>query len=337
MCRGLLLAAAACTAPAPPPKPAAAAAVAKPAGAVEAVEGRATAQRAAAGAAARGLAVRDPVWPDDTVVTAAQASVAIRLQHNDALWLLQGGQTRRVDAAAAWRAPKQAAQVALADRQAAPTTASAGRHSEQEAAQTGETAARPTPPNAADKAAADARHKQLEDAIKKQGVLGIVGHRGENGGMKDVFGSSDDNGLQGMAIGTGGLGLSGLGDGGGGLGTGGIGLRGIGEVRTNSRVTLQPKVLHGKAKAADLQRWSNHAKLLIQKAYLQALKRDVKLAGTVVVAVRVADGRVTEVKLVSTHAPDALAACVTGPLATLQQAGLGPLELRIVVQLAGLR
>ncbi len=293
------------------------------AGTVESVEGRATAQRAAAGSAARALTAHAGVWPDDTVVTAEQASVAIRLAHNNALWLLQGGQSRRVDSAAAWRAPRQAAAVALADRPTAPTTASAGRHSEQEAGQAGEAATRPVDASAAAAETAE-RKRKIAESVKKQGILAIVGG-GHKDDLHDVFGNGDiDSGL-----GT-------IGDSMNGMAIGGLGVS-DGEVRVSTRVMLQPKVLHGKAKPADLHRWSNHAKLLIQKAYLQALKLDLTLAGTVVVEVQLADGRVAGVKLVSKHAPDALSACVTGPLATLQQDGLGPLELRIVVQLAGLR
>ncbi len=121
---------------------------AKPAGTVERVEGQVTAQRAGMPPPPRPLVARAPVWADDTVTTAADAAVAIRLLHNGALWELQGAQTRRVDAGLAWRAPHAVAAVALADAPEKPATAAAARHSEQEAAQTAESAPRPEPPPA---------------------------------------------------------------------------------------------------------------------------------------------------------------------------------------------
>lgn len=117
-----------------------------PAGKVEAVEGPVTATRAAAGAPTRALAVAGPVFADDTVITPPDASVSIRLLHNLALWRLDGGQSKRVDQTAAWRASKEAAPQALAQQAEAVATASAGRHSEREAAASAESAVRAPAP-----------------------------------------------------------------------------------------------------------------------------------------------------------------------------------------------
>ncbi len=113
-----------------------------PAGQVQAVEGLVTATRAVAGAQARALAVAGPVFADDTVVTPPEASVSIRLLHNQALWRLDGGQSKRVDQTAAWRASQESAPQALAPQAQEVATASAGRHSEREAAASAESAVR---------------------------------------------------------------------------------------------------------------------------------------------------------------------------------------------------
>jgi hypothetical protein len=140
----LLLAACAKPGTAPTPEPGSSASVEAFAGHVERVEGAATAQRAVS-PTMRSLLVNAPVWADDTVTTGPEASIAIRLLHNGALWQLEGGQVRRVDAALAWNAPRQVAQAPMADKQAPATTAAAGRHSEQEAADSAEAALRPQP------------------------------------------------------------------------------------------------------------------------------------------------------------------------------------------------
>lgn len=137
---GAVLALGSCGKPAPEVAPDA------PAGRVEAVEGQVTATRSAAGAQARVLAVAGTVFADDTVVTPAEASVSIRLLHNLALWRLEGGQAKRVDQTAAWRASKEAAPQALAQQAEAVATASAGRHSEREAAASAESAVRAPAP-----------------------------------------------------------------------------------------------------------------------------------------------------------------------------------------------
>ncbi|MBM4345053.1 MAG: hypothetical protein FJ100_16915 [Deltaproteobacteria bacterium] len=121
---------------------------AEPAGKVEAVEGQVTAVRSAGGSVARQLAVANAVFADDTVTTALGASVAIRLAHNAALWRLEGGLAKRVDQSAAWKAPKDAAPQAVAQRAEPVQTASAGRHSAHEAAGTAESAVRAEPASA---------------------------------------------------------------------------------------------------------------------------------------------------------------------------------------------
>lgn len=139
-----LVAVCACEKPAPEP------AAQGPAGKVEGVEGRVTAVRAAAGAHPRELAVEAQVFADDTVATAANSAVSIRLFHNLALWRLEAGQVKRVDQSAAWRASKQALPQALAQQAESVATASAGRHSERQAAATAETAVRAPTQVAAD-------------------------------------------------------------------------------------------------------------------------------------------------------------------------------------------
>lgn len=344
----------------PPPPVAPPAAAVAVAGNVEAVEGRVTAQRADSGAAARILALHDGVWPDDWVVTADQASVAIRLSHNGALWQLEGGQTRRVDASPAWRAPKQAAQQALAERQEASTTASAGRHSEQEAAQTGEAAPRPEPapagqPEAAKDAGApavqaqnEARRKQLLKEIRKHGVLGVIGGNGK-GDLGDVLGGGGggdiDKSLQGMqgtaigdSAGLGGLGIRGHGaakraGGLGSIGGGGTG-SGVSSGQVHgiiAEVKLQPLLKKGEVKPAALAAFVAPVRARIRAAYTHALVEDPTLGGTLVVRVAIADGRVTDVTVLSGAAQKPLVDCLLRPLkaATLDGADGVTLELTV--------
>ena len=314
-----------------------------PAGAVEALEGHVTAQRVASNV--RILGVRDRVWPDDTVVTGDQASVSIRLLHNNALWLLQAGQTRRVDRAAAWRAPKQATAVALADRPAAPTTESAGRHSEQEAAQTGEAATRP-----AEKSAADRRQKIVE-GIQKNGVLKLLGSQnGNSAALRDVLGNVDGvdndiaNSLSGVGIsgtrldggGRGGKGAKSHGRvSGGGGGTGGSGSA-IGQLdpRLVTDATLQSQLRKGKASKEDLARFVAKARLTIRVAYERALHLNPELKGDVTVVVEVSDGSVTGVSVLSQRVSEELVACVTGPLKRMVVQGMDGVEIKLTVKLA---
>jgi len=121
---GLLVAAAACGGGAE---------AGKIAGSVVEVAGAVTAL-AADGAGRRSLAVGDEVLGTDTIETGPDGRVTIRLRHNQALWSLGAGKSRRVDESVAWRAPAAAAGgPGLAERD---RTAAAGRHAEREAAET---------------------------------------------------------------------------------------------------------------------------------------------------------------------------------------------------------
>jgi hypothetical protein len=103
------------------------------AGNVVELSGAATATR---GGATRELAVDSDVFADDIVETAAGAELAIVLAHNEARWVLGGGQKRRVNDSAAWRAQPGSPTVAILDDKQPDRTAAAGRHTEREAAET---------------------------------------------------------------------------------------------------------------------------------------------------------------------------------------------------------
>ena len=348
LCLVLAAAAIACDKPAPEaPAPPQAAAVAAPAGTVEALEGRVTARRAGAPAAARALALRDSIWADDTVTTAAEAAVSIRLAHNHALWQLQGGQTRRVDEAAAWRAPKQAAAVALADHQEAPTTLSAGRHSELEAAQTAESATRPVAAPAqvkagddAQRAANDDRKRKIMEGVKKQGVLAIIDTKGrKNQDLKDAFGTNSGTGFGDLGGNMDGVGVSGLSKGkrtrGAGSGIAELGTAGGGapvDLRIQSDVVIKVEVLQGSAEPKDLEAFSALLKVRARAAYERALKANPTLRGTVVVVSKHAGDHVTDVEVVSKEAEQGLVDCVVGPLKTWRRAGLDGVQLKIVAK-----
>ena len=106
-----------------------------PAGAVVELSGTATATR---NGQARQLEIGAEVFGDDLIETDDGAELAIELRHNGARWSLSGGQKRRVDQSAAWRAEKQD-ESALAESDE-DRTAAAGRHTEREAAQGSDTA-----------------------------------------------------------------------------------------------------------------------------------------------------------------------------------------------------
>jgi hypothetical protein len=115
----------------------------QPAGKVVALEGEATATRAAEGSPKRNLSVAAPVWADDTVAAAAGATLRILLAHNEVTWTLEGGtsgSSRRVDQSLAWAAPKGTAASETMAPAEKDRTASAGRHAEMEAAGTEATA-----------------------------------------------------------------------------------------------------------------------------------------------------------------------------------------------------
>ena len=103
-----------------------------PAGEVVQVTGAVTATRAAAGTEARALAAGTTVFVDDTVTTGADGSVDIRIAHNGAIWKLGAGESRRVDASAAWRAPRGSSEGAVFASADDDRTVAAGRHGDDE-------------------------------------------------------------------------------------------------------------------------------------------------------------------------------------------------------------
>jgi len=114
-----------------------------PAGEVVRAEGAVTATRAAQGAQPRALTATAQVFADDTIATAADGSVDIRLLHNQAVWKLGPAETRRVDASAAWRAPKGSSEASAFASGDEDRTASAGRHTDM-AFEEGKMGKRPT-------------------------------------------------------------------------------------------------------------------------------------------------------------------------------------------------
>ena len=251
------------------------------------MEGRVTAVRARKTATPRNLAVRAPVWPDDTVTTAADASVAIRLARNGALWELQGAQTRRVDAGLAWRAQRNAPAVALADRPEAAATAAAGRHSEQEAGQAVEAAARPlvvpAPPAAAPVYRKHATYDFPNDMV--EGDMARPPH-----------------GDTAPAVGLGGLGTLGHGTGGG---SGPAAKSGHG-----GDVTVS-----GGLSSAAINKFLMPIRPAIRRCYAHVLATDPQAAGKVVVHVVFgATGRITQASIASSTLPPQVGTCIANLL-----------------------
>ena len=246
-----------------------------PAGTVEHIEGHVEARRATVAAPTRALALRAPVWPDDTVTTGAEASVAIRLLHNGSLWELQGGQQRRVDQALAWTAARAVAPPVLADRIAAPTTAAAGRHSEQEAAQAAETAARPVAPavaRAAAPAAPPKYRKHTTQDFPAETVQGNLARPSAPGG------------------GVGGLGLAGKVDPSAPAVNGGV------------QGSLSPEVV---------QKFLRPLRPQFAACYQKALQLHPDAAGRIVLHIAFgADGRVAVVEATSTTLPPEMGKCL---------------------------
>lgn len=81
--------------------------------------------------AERALAVGDKVKANDTIVTEADAKVAIRLFHNGARLELGGGKRRKLRESLAWNAPKGKNSGTSSDK-----TMAAGRHAERQAGTT---------------------------------------------------------------------------------------------------------------------------------------------------------------------------------------------------------
>jgi len=109
-----------------------------PAGVVVEVSGTVTA-RLAGTKDYRTLAVDSPVYAKDTITTAKDASISIRLHHNDAVLSLAGNKSRQLEQTAAWRAPRGAS-AGMFEGSGESSTAAAGRHAEREAAGTRATA-----------------------------------------------------------------------------------------------------------------------------------------------------------------------------------------------------
>lgn len=111
-----------------------------PAGEVTALEGSVTAKRATA-TTSRTLALDADVFADDEVSTAEGSMVQIKLAHNGALWTLDASRTQRVDAIAAWSAPRQSASdLVLIRDDREDRTRAAARSGSQEGISTGESA-----------------------------------------------------------------------------------------------------------------------------------------------------------------------------------------------------
>jgi len=102
----------------------------EPAGSVVELSGDVVAKQ---GEAKRALKVGDKVMANETIVTAAKASVAIVLIHNEARWELSGGKSRAISQSLAWNMPKGSGASG-----AKPTdkTMAAGRHAERQAGTT---------------------------------------------------------------------------------------------------------------------------------------------------------------------------------------------------------
>lgn len=251
-CAALLLAACGGDRAAPP------AASGAPAGRVLEVAGEATATRAAAGSPARRLAGGDPVYGDDTIATGADGRVVIELAHNGVRWTLEGKKQRRVDASAAWKAPKGAPAIADSleggeDDQ----TAAAGRHAEHEAAETAATAEAP----------AEAPAEAGEETAKAE----------EEPAPKPA----DRAASRGTGVGA--IGTSGKGSGGGPMGPSNVGTRTAGgdEQRIRGTVRASAFTVDGGRDKAPTQRHFQRYLNGMKMCYETALRSEPQLAGVV--------------------------------------------------------
>lgn len=110
------------------------------AGEVTALEGSVTAKRATA-TTSRALTIDADVFADDEVSTADASMVQIKLAHNGALWTLDASRTQRVDASAAWSAPRRSgSDLVLVRDDREDRTRAAARSGSQEGISTGESA-----------------------------------------------------------------------------------------------------------------------------------------------------------------------------------------------------
>jgi hypothetical protein len=101
-----------------------------PVGTVVDVTGKVSATR---GTATRSLAKGGEVFGDDVIETAADASIAIVLAHNNARWSLEPGMKERVDGSIAWKLERQELTKPVEH-----ATSAAGREAEKRAAETKE-------------------------------------------------------------------------------------------------------------------------------------------------------------------------------------------------------
>lgn len=308
---------------------------AAPAGTVEAVQGRVTAQRADGSRDPRVLAVAAQVFADDTISTPADGAVSIRLLHNLALWQLQGGLSKRVDQSAAWKAPKNATPQPLAQEAPPALTASAGRHSEREAAQTAESAQRsgpaasappaPLPPPAPQVAAASppspapiADHPQGADKPTSARSKGATGRAAAASPIKPLQRGGLDDGDDGLIGAGSGLGKPGTGGGGEGAGlhapknaapSPGASVRVVVQV-----ASVQPD---DPALAAAARRIASASTARLSRCFSDAVSGGGTVPDTVHVTLEVdSQGQVTAVTL--SEAPPELSRCLSQQLRTLR-------------------
>ncbi len=166
-----------------------------PAGEVLRVEGAVTSTRAAEGSQPRALTASAEVFADDTVTTGDDGSVDIRLAHNEAVWKLGPGETRRVDASAAWRAPKGSSEGSGFASNDEDRTASAGRHTDM-AFQEGKMGKR-TPEPDRWKGGLGITGAGPGGGERETGVLGGVGTIGRGGGSGSGSGYGAGSGSRG--------------------------------------------------------------------------------------------------------------------------------------------
>ena len=297
---------------------------ATPAGKVRAVHGAVQASRE--GAQARTLKVDDPVFADDTVNTAAEASVTIALNHNGAVWTLLGGRRKRVDQSAAWRAKKGSAPLLVA-RRAEDLTVAAGRHSEGEAATSEESAQRPAPsarpqvkreakeeparaPRAARKAMAKAAAKPAakpSSSPRKPASSGVSGLLGGDGGGG---GSLNDALMGGGGGGVSGGGISGLGK----SGRSGASSGSLAERRVQAKAVVTVTSAQGSLPKATINKLLRRRLSALRSCYERTLRTEPDAKGSVQIQLVIeASGRVSGIKI----KPGALAdAVMTGCLST---------------------
>ena len=267
-----------------------------PAGEVRAVHGQVHAQRA--DAHKRALKVHDPVWADDTVTTAAAASVTIALDHNGAIWTLLGGRSKRIDRSAAWRAKKGTAPLFTV----APTvehTVAAGRHSEVEAATSEESAerpkletedeeaaevepvvARPRPKPKARAKAASSRKAQIM-AARKNEILKVLGSSGsgKGGTVSDLLAGGKGGSIDDAFSGSGGVRKA--------------------ERRVQGLVSVQKLTVGGDLPKAVVDKTIRRRMGALRRCYAIGLRMQPSLAGRILIEVEItAGGKVGSVKVI---------------------------------------